>query len=48
MSEWSLPELLKNLHNDIEHQLSTVRKTIGHPGAKGDGSEQEGCIRRNH
>tara|TARA_R110002049_G_scaffold138614_6_gene298801 strand:- start:6945 stop:7673 length:729 start_codon:yes stop_codon:yes gene_type:complete len=40
MSEWSLPELLKNLHNDIEHQLSTVRKTIGHPGAKGDGSEQ--------
>lgn len=40
MSEWSLPELLKNLHKDIEHQLSTVRRTMGHPGAKGDGSEK--------
>lgn len=40
MSEWSLPELLKNLHKDIEHRLSTVRRTIGHPGAKGDGSEK--------
>ncbi len=40
MSDWSLPELLKNLHKDIEHQLSTVRKSIAHPGAKGDGSEK--------
>jgi len=39
MSDWSLPELLNNLHNDIEHQLSIVRSSIGHPGAKGDGSE---------
>lgn len=40
MNEWSLPKLLKNLHKDIEHQLSTVRSSIVHPGAKGDGSEK--------
>ncbi len=39
MSKWSLSELLKSLHEDIEHKLSTVRRTMGHPGAKGDGSE---------
>lgn len=39
MSEWSLPELLKNLHKDIEVKLSIVRTSFSHPGAKGDGSE---------
>jgi len=39
MSDWSLPELLRSLHEDIEHRLSTVRKTMAHPGTKGDGSE---------
>lgn len=39
MSNWSLSELLKSLHEDIEHKLSTVRKTMAHPGAKGDSSE---------
>lgn len=39
MSDWSLPQLLKNLHKDIEHQLSTVRTSFAHPGMKGDGSE---------
>ena len=39
MSEWSLPELLKNLHKDIEGKLSIVRTSFAHPGAKGDGSE---------
>lgn len=39
MSEWSLPILLENLHDDIEHRLSTVRKSFSHPGTKGDGSE---------
>jgi len=39
MSEWSLPVLLKNLHNDIETKLTIVRESISHPGAKGDGSE---------
>lgn len=28
MSEWSLPILLENLHDDVEHRLSTVRKSF--------------------
>lgn len=40
MSKWSLPELLKNLHKDIESKLSIVRNSFAHPGAKGDGSEK--------
>jgi hypothetical protein len=40
MSNWSLSELLAGLHSDIEQRLSTVRKTFGHPGTKGDASEQ--------
>ncbi|MBK8116042.1 MAG: hypothetical protein IPK44_16880 [Candidatus Accumulibacter sp.] len=36
---WSLPELLAGLHEDIQHRLQTVRKTIQHPGTKGDASE---------
>jgi hypothetical protein len=39
MSEWSLSQLLASLHEDIEQRLSTVRKTINHPGSKGDASE---------
>ncbi len=39
MSEWSLSQLLSSLHEDIEQRLSTVRKTINHPGSKGDASE---------
>lgn len=39
MSEWSLPVLLESLHADIEHKLSIVRKSLAHPGTKGDGSE---------
>jgi Domain of unknown function (DUF6602) len=39
MSDWSLPELLKNLHKDIESKLSIVRASFAHPGTKGDGSE---------
>lgn len=39
MTKWCLPLLLESLHQDIEHRLSTVRRTMGHPGAKGDGSE---------
>ena len=37
--EWSLRILLENLHDDIQNRLSAVRKTLAHPGAKGDGSE---------
>jgi len=36
---WSLQELLSDLHKDIENRLHTARKSIGHPGSKGDASE---------
>lgn len=36
---WSLPELLKGLHDDILAKLSTARSAIGHPTDKGDASE---------
>jgi len=36
---WSLKELLEGLHDDIHTRLETVRKTINHPGTKGDASE---------
>jgi len=39
MSEWSLSVLLSSLHEDIQQRLATVRKTFGHPGTKGDASE---------
>lgn len=39
MSEWSLSVLLASLHEDIEQRLATVRRTIHHPGSKGDASE---------
>ena len=39
MSNWSLPELLAGLHDDIQQRLRTVRKTLGHPGTKGTASE---------
>jgi hypothetical protein len=39
-SSWSLRELLAGLHDDIEHKLSIVRKTLVHPSTKGDASEQ--------
>ena len=39
MSQWSLPQLLASLHDDIERRLEIARKTFGHPGAKGNASE---------
>lgn len=39
MSDWSLSQLLASLHEDIQERLGRVRKTIGHPGSKGDASE---------
>jgi hypothetical protein len=39
MSEWSLSVLLSSLHEDIQQRLAIVRKTFGHPGTKGDASE---------
>jgi len=39
MAEWSLAQLLASLHEDIQQRLATVRKTMAHPGTKGDASE---------
>ena len=39
MPQWSLSQLLSSLHEDIQQRLSTVRKSFGHPGTKGDASE---------
>jgi len=39
MENWSLSDVFESLHNDIGHRLSTVRRTIAHPGSKGDSSE---------
>ena len=39
MTTWSLSALLAGLHDDIQQRLERVRKTMGHPGTKGDASE---------
>ena len=39
MSKWSLEDILTNLHADIHQRLETARQSLGHPGAKGDASE---------
>lgn len=39
MSQWSLSQLLSSLHDDIQQRLSIARKSLGHPGTKGDASE---------
>src|SRR5689334_14248706 len=38
-NQWSLPRLLAGLHDDIHTRLETARKTLQHPGTKGDASE---------
>ena len=39
MTEWSLSTLLSSLHDDIQQRLARVRQSFGHPGTKGDASE---------
>lgn len=39
MSTWSLPQILENLHKDIQQRLEIVRSSFSHPGTKGDASE---------
>lgn len=39
MSNWSLSQLLQSLHEDIHSKLDIARKSIDHPGSKGDASE---------
>lgn len=40
MADWSLKKLLEGLHDVIHQKLETARKTIVHPGSKGDASEK--------
>ena len=37
--EWSLPRLMQALHERVAQDLKTARETLGHPVAKGEGSE---------
>jgi len=37
---WSLEKVLAGLHDDIQQRLETIRKTLDHPGTKGDASEK--------
>lgn len=39
MNNWSLSQLLAGLHDDIQQRLEIVRKSLNHPGTKGDASE---------
>jgi hypothetical protein len=39
MSSWSLEQLLSSLHEDIQTRLAIARKSLAHPGTKGDASE---------
>ena len=40
MNNWSLSTLLASLHNDIQRRFAIARQSFGHPGTKGDASEQ--------
>ncbi len=40
MSNWSIQTLLSELHDDIQERLGRARRSFGHPGTKGDASEQ--------
>jgi len=37
---WSLGKVLDSVHDDVETRLGIVRRTLGHPTAKGDASEK--------
>lgn len=39
MSTWSLPQILSNLHGDVEHALSIARTSFGHAPTTGAASE---------
>ncbi|MER8948081.1 DUF6602 domain-containing protein [Mesorhizobium sp. M0809] len=40
MMNWSLPQLLDGLHQDLQQRLEISRKSFAHPVAKGDASEK--------
>lgn len=39
MEKWSLPQVLRSLHDDIHRRLEIARSTFKHPGTMGDASE---------
>jgi hypothetical protein len=39
MANWSLEQLLHGLHDDMHQRLEIARKSLNHPGSKGDASE---------
>lgn len=39
MNNWSLPDLLAGLNDDVEHRLAASRKAFAHPDVKGEASE---------
>ncbi len=39
MANWTLEQLLHGLHDDIHQRLEIARKSLNHPGTKGDASE---------
>lgn len=39
MTKWSLGALFSSLHDDIKQRLQIARTSMGHPGSKGDASE---------
>lgn len=39
MSDWSLSQLLSDLHDDIERRLAIARRSLGHSVTKGSASE---------
>lgn len=40
MPEFSLPQLLSSLHDDMQSRLAIARRSFGHAGTKGDASEK--------
>lgn len=40
MTDFSLPQLLSSLHEDMQSRLAIARRSFGHSGTKGDASEK--------
>jgi hypothetical protein len=40
MTDWSLPQLLRGLHDDISQRLRLARQSFAHTSTKGDASER--------
>lgn len=40
MSDWSLKDVLADLHRDVQERLEKIRRSLHHPVSKGDASEK--------